>query len=60
MSKISLTVNGHLHALDVDPSTPLLFVLADELGLRGPKSGAEWHSAELAPSSFGTRLCALA
>jgi len=39
MSKISLTVNGHLHALDVDPSTPLLFVLADELGLRGPKFG---------------------
>jgi nicotinate dehydrogenase subunit A len=39
MSKISLKVNGRLHALDVDPSAPLLFVLADELGLRGPKFG---------------------
>lgn len=39
MSKISLEVNGSVHELDVDPSTPLLFVLADELGLRGPKFG---------------------
>ena len=39
MSKISLKVNGRLHAVDVDPSTPLLFVLSDELGLRGPKFG---------------------
>jgi nicotinate dehydrogenase subunit A len=39
MSKISLKVNGRLHTLDVDPTTPLLFVLADELGLRGPKFG---------------------
>lgn len=36
---ISLKVNGHVHTLDVDPETPLLFVLADELGLRGPKFG---------------------
>jgi nicotinate dehydrogenase subunit A len=39
MSKISLKVNGSVHEVDVDPSTPLLFVLADELGLRGPKFG---------------------
>jgi nicotinate dehydrogenase subunit A len=39
MSKISLKVNGRLHQVDVDGSTPLLFVLADELGLRGPKFG---------------------
>lgn len=39
MSTISLKVNGHLHTLDVDPSTPLLFVLTDEIGLRGPKFG---------------------
>jgi nicotinate dehydrogenase subunit A len=39
MSKISLKVNGSLHTLDVDPTTPLLFVLADELGLNGPKFG---------------------
>jgi nicotinate dehydrogenase subunit A len=39
MTKLSLNVNGRLYALDVDPSTPLLFVLNDELGLRGPKFG---------------------
>jgi nicotinate dehydrogenase subunit A len=32
-------VNGRLHTLELDPTTPLLFVLADELGLRGPKFG---------------------
>lgn len=39
MSKLSLKVNGRVHTLDLDPETPLLFVLADELGLRGPKFG---------------------
>jgi len=39
VTKLSLNVNGNWHALDVDPATPLLFVLADELGLRGPKFG---------------------
>ena len=36
---ISLTVNGRRHAVDVDPSTPLLYVLSDELALNGPKFG---------------------
>lgn len=36
---ISLKVNGRLHTLELDPATPLLFVLNDELGLRGPKFG---------------------
>ena len=35
----SIKVNGRLHTLEVDPATPLLFVLSDELGLRGPKFG---------------------
>jgi len=39
MSSISLRVNGQLHRVETDPSTPLLFVLSDELGLRGPKFG---------------------
>src|ERR1700746_3910650 len=39
MTKLSLKANGRLYALDIDPSTPLLFVLNDELGLRGPKFG---------------------
>jgi nicotinate dehydrogenase subunit A len=39
MSEITLNVNGKQHALAVDPETPLLFVLSDELGLRGPRFG---------------------
>ena len=39
MSKISLRVNGRLQTVDFDPTTPLLYVLGDELGLRGPKFG---------------------
>ncbi|MGH9374513.1 MAG: (2Fe-2S)-binding protein [Vicinamibacterales bacterium] len=39
MSILTLTVNGRAHTVDVDPATPLLFVLGDDLGLRGPKFG---------------------
>ena len=39
MSFISLKVNGRVHGLEVDPTTPLLFVLSDELELHGPKFG---------------------
>jgi len=39
MSKINLTVDGHAHTVDVDPATPLLYVLSDDLHLRGPKFG---------------------
>jgi nicotinate dehydrogenase subunit A len=39
MSRISLTVNGQLRTVDVDPATPLLYVLSDDLNLRGPKFG---------------------
>jgi nicotinate dehydrogenase subunit A len=39
MSAIALHVNGRPHTVDVDPSTPLLYVLSDDLALRGPKFG---------------------
>ncbi len=39
LSTINLTVNGHAHTVDVDPATPLLYVLSDDLHLRGPKFG---------------------
>jgi len=39
MSAITLTVNGRAHTVDVDPATPLLYVLSDDLSLRGPKFG---------------------
>ena len=39
MAVIRLTVNGEPHTVDVDPATPLLYVLSDDLQLRGPKFG---------------------
>jgi nicotinate dehydrogenase subunit A len=39
MATINLTVNGRAHSVDIDPETPLLYVLSDDLGLRGPKFG---------------------
>ena len=39
MSQITLRVNGETHTVDADPSTPLLYVLRNDLGLRGPRFG---------------------
>jgi nicotinate dehydrogenase subunit A len=39
MKQLTLRVNGRRHSVNVDPETPLLFVLNDELGLRGPRFG---------------------
>ena len=39
MSTLNLTVNGRPHTVDVDPATPLLYVLSDDLEQRGPKFG---------------------
>jgi nicotinate dehydrogenase subunit A len=39
MAAITLTVNGQAHTVDVDPATPLLYVLSDDLQLNGPKFG---------------------
>lgn len=39
MAVISLTVNGRAFSADVDPVSPLLYVLQDDLKLNGPKFG---------------------
>ena len=39
MARISLKVNGKTQVVDVDPETPLLYVLRDDLQLNGPKFG---------------------
>ena len=36
---IAVTINGQRHELDIEPETPLLWVLRDELGLTGTKYG---------------------
>jgi nicotinate dehydrogenase subunit A len=39
MGILTLKVNGRAQSVDADPETPLLYVLSDDLGLRGPKFG---------------------
>jgi nicotinate dehydrogenase subunit A len=39
MTIFKLNVNGQPHEVDVDPSTPLLYVLRDDLALNGAKFG---------------------
>ena len=39
MSNITLKVNGKTHTLNIDPSTPLLYILRNDLSLQGPRFG---------------------
>jgi nicotinate dehydrogenase subunit A len=39
MSVLTLRVNGREQTVDVDPATPLLYVLTDELAQNGPRFG---------------------
>ena len=40
MTDLTLRVNGQSHSVSIDdPDTPLLYVLRDDLALRGPKFG---------------------
>src|SRR5580704_5017623 len=39
MSNVTLNVNGSRHTLDIDPATPLLYILRNDLSLQGPRFG---------------------
>lgn len=39
MSVVNLTVNGRTVSVEVDPDSPLLYVLSEDLQLNGPKFG---------------------
>jgi nicotinate dehydrogenase subunit A len=39
MAQITLNVNGKSRMVDTDPTTPLLYVLRDDLELHGPRFG---------------------
>src|SRR5919201_3642835 len=39
MARAILTINGRRHAVDVEPDTPLLWVIRENLGLTGTKFG---------------------
>jgi nicotinate dehydrogenase subunit A len=60
MNAIRLKVNGTLHRLDLDPATPLLYALSDDLGLRGPKFGCglgECGACTVIVNGHATRSC---
>ena len=64
MSKgtITLTVNGQPHTLEVDPATPLLWVLRDHLGFTGTKYGcgiAQCGACTVHVDGRATRSCSL-
>ncbi len=39
MANLTLNVNGRMRAVDVEPSTPLLYALRNDLDLQGPRFG---------------------
>jgi isoquinoline 1-oxidoreductase alpha subunit len=57
-----LTVNGVTHDLDVDPDTPLLWVLRENVGLTGTKYGcgiAQCGACTVHVDGVATRSCSL-
>jgi aerobic-type carbon monoxide dehydrogenase small subunit (CoxS/CutS family) len=62
MSVVSLRVNGATHEVDVDPSTPLLYVLRNDLGLQGPRFGcglAQCGACTVIVNGVATRSCVM-
>lgn len=60
MSVMTLRVNGQAHELDVEPKTPLLYVLSDHLQLHGPKFGcglAQCGSCTVIAGNRAIRSC---
>ena len=58
----TLTVNGRKHTVDVHPTTPLLWVLRDTLGLTGTKFGcgvASCGACTVHVNGVATRSCSL-
>jgi nicotinate dehydrogenase subunit A len=59
---ITLSVNGKTRRLDVEPDTPLLYVLRDDLALHGPKFGcglAQCGACTVLLDGAAARSCAV-
>jgi isoquinoline 1-oxidoreductase alpha subunit len=57
-----LTINGHAQEVDVDPDTPLLWVLRDTLGLTGTRYGcgiAQCGACTVHIDGVATRSCSV-
>ena len=62
MAQFQLNVNGTAHEVDVDPSTPILWVLRDNLGLVGTKYGcgiAQCGACTVHLNGIAVRSCQL-
>ena len=60
MSTITLKVNGASHTVDVEPSTPLLYILRNDLGLQGPHFGCglgQCGACAVIVNGVATRSC---
>src|SRR6266487_165791 len=60
MSNVTLKVNGKAHTLDIDPSTPLLYILRNDIGVRGPRFGCglgQCGSCTVIINGVATRSC---
>ena len=59
---VALTINGKSHDMDVDPTTPLLWVIREQVGLTGTKYGcgiAQCGACTVHVDGVATRSCAL-
>lgn len=57
---MELTINGTKHQIDIEPETPLLWVLRDELGMTGTKYGcgvAQCGACTVLVNGEATRSC---
>ena len=62
MPRLTLLVNGSRHEVDIDPETPLLWVLRDTLGLTGTKYGcgiAQCGACTVHIDGEATRSCSV-
>ena len=58
----SLSINGQTHNVEVEPDTPLLWVLRDSLGMTGTKFGcgiAQCGACTVHINGVATRSCSL-
>ena len=62
MARYALSVNGQTRSVNVEPDTPLLYVLRDTLALNGPKYGcgvAQCGACTVHVAGVATRSCVL-
>src|SRR5262245_41497375 len=60
MSNVTLRVNGTTRTVDIDPSTPLLYILRNDLNLQGPRFGCglgQCGACTVIVNGVATRSC---